>query len=199
MRSRLLAIAVLLALGSVPVAAGGEVFLSRKEAIAAAFPGAARVDRRTVVLDDAQAEAIEGRAKARLDTRLVTIYTGFHEDGMMGYAFIDIHTVRTLPEAFMVVLTPDGRVRSLRLLAFYEPQEYRPPDRWLEQFEQERLGPELRLQGKIHGISGSTLSSRAVTSAVRRTLALWEVMLKGDGEDPSLAAEPAGAPPTPGR
>ena len=37
---------------------------------------------------------------------------------VLGYAVIDVHNVRTLPEAFMVVLSPEGEVRSLRLLAF---------------------------------------------------------------------------------
>lgn len=180
MRSSLLALALLLALGGLPRAAEGKVYLSRQEAIEIAFPGADRVDERTVVLDDAQARAIEKLSRAPLDTRLVTIYTGLRDDRVVGYALIDLHTVRTLPEAFLVVLTPEGAVRSLRMLAFYEPEEYLPPERWLAQFERERLDPGLRLQGRIHGIAGSTLSSRAVTSGVRRALALWETLLKGD-------------------
>ena len=195
--SVLLVLAILLAL---PVGAGAKVYLSRQEAIAAAFPDADRIEETTLVIDDDQAKAIESRAKSKLDTRLVTVYTGIRDDRVLGHALIDVHTVRTLPEAFMVVLSPEGAVRSLRMLAFYEPEEYRPPDRWLAQFERERLGPELRLQGRIHGISGSTLSSRAVTGGVRRALALWEVVLKpGLAGDPSLAEKTATAPPSPGR
>ena len=54
---------------------------------------------------------------------------------------------------------------------------YLPPDRWLAQFEREKLSEELRLRGKIHAIAGSTLSSRAVTAGVRRALALHRVLV----------------------
>jgi len=96
--------------------------------------------------------------------------------------------VRTQPEAFLVVISPDGQVRDVRMLAFYEPREYLPPERWFEQFRHERLTPELSTRRKIHSIAGATLSSRAVTGGVRRALALFEVLVVEDG----VAAEPPG-------
>ena len=95
----------------------------------------------------------------------------------------------------MVVVTPEGDVQSLRVLAFYEPEEYRPPDRWLTQFQAERLRDDLRLEGRIHGIAGATLSARAVTAGVRRSLALFEVLVKRPdrvaGGAPAAAASAA--------
>ena len=139
LRSSLSIACVALALVAVPTAAGAVVFLSRSEAVATAFPYAERVDERSYVLDDGQAKQVEGRAGERLDSRLVTLYTGFRDGRVVGYALIDIHTVRTQPEAFMVVISPEGEVRDVRMLAFYEPREYLPSDRWLEQFRDERL------------------------------------------------------------
>ena len=110
----------------------------------------------------------------------------------MGYAIIDVHTVRTFPEAFLVVLDPQGRVVSTRILAFYEPPEYMPPERWLAQFDGRVLEPSLSLGGSIHGISGSTLSSRAVTTGVRRALALYHTFL------PIPPVAPAAPPSTGG-
>ena len=63
------------------------------------------------------------------------VYRGYRDSELLGYAFIDVHQVRTLPEAFLVVLSPEGRVRSLRVVAFHEPLEYMPGGRWYEQFE----------------------------------------------------------------
>jgi hypothetical protein len=187
LRSSLGVAVVCLALAAVPSAAGAVVFLSRSEAVAQAFPAADRVDERSYALDDGQAREVEGRSGARLDSRLVTLYTGLREGKVTGYALIDVHTVRTQPEAFMVVISPDGRVRDVRMLAFYEPREYLPSDRWLEQFRNEPLSPELSLRGKVHAIAGSTLSSRAVTGGVRRALALYAVLVRDAGR--------AGAPP----
>lgn len=177
MRSRLLILAVtLVAVGAVR-ASDAKVFYARSEALSAAFPDADRVDSRTLVLTDQQAAAIEELAKTPIETKLLTLYTGIKDEQVVGYALIDIHTVRTLPEAFLIVLSPEGAVETLRLLAFYEPEEYLPADGWLAQFEDRRLDPSLRLGGAIHGIAGSTLSSQAVTAAVRRSLAIYEIVV----------------------
>ena len=179
MRSSALAFSLLLALGVASGPAEGKVFESRKEAVASAFPDADRVAEQSFVLDDEQVRAVESLAHARLDSKLVTLYTGLKGEQVLGYALIEVHTVRTLPEAFLVVISPEGEIRSLRMLAFYEPPEYLPTARWLEQFHDEKLSPELLLQRKIHGIAGATLSARAVTGGVRRALALYEVLVKG--------------------
>ncbi|MBW2242589.1 MAG: FMN-binding protein [Deltaproteobacteria bacterium] len=180
MRSRRTALGLIfvVALGSLPAAA--EVFASKQEALAAAFPTADRVEHRSEVLDDSQAEQIEQSAHSALESRLVTLYTAWKGERVEGYAFIDIHTVRTQPEAFLVVLSPEGQVRSVRMLAFYEPPEYRPPNRWLKQFRAlsvEWLQPDRTASAEIHGIAGSTLSARAVTSGVRRSLAFYELLV----------------------
>ena len=183
LRSSLLALAVSLCLSAAPFAAEGKVYYSKSEALASAFPGADRVDSRTIVLEDEQADAIESLAKARLETRLITVYTGVKDNEIVGYAFIEIHTVRTLPEAFLIVLSPEGEIESLRVLAFYEPEEYLPTERWLAQFDHRVLDHELRLGGEIHGIAGSTLSARAVTDGVRRSLAIFELVVKEKPSD----------------
>ena len=157
--------------------AHAKVFYSQKEALALAFPGADRVDDRSLLLDDAQAARVQELAKSRLESRLVRIYTGYRGSERLGYAFIDVHVVRTLPEAFLVVLTPEGAVRELRLLAFHEPLEYMPSARWYQQFEAKTLAAPLRLGGDVHGIVGATLSARATTESVRRALALYQVLV----------------------
>jgi hypothetical protein len=178
LRSSLLALAVGLCLGALPLSAKGKVYYSKSEALDSAFPGADRVDSRTIVLNDEQASAIQSLAKAKLETKLITVYTGVKDGEIVGYAFIDIHNVRTLPEAFLIVLSPEGEIESLQVLAFYEPEEYLPSEGWLAQFDRRVLDDQLRLGGEIHGIAGSTLSARAVTDGVRRSLAIFELIVK---------------------
>jgi Na+-translocating ferredoxin:NAD+ oxidoreductase RnfG subunit len=160
------------------VSAEGKVFYSRSEALELAFPDAERVESRTFVLDDVQLEQIQGLAKCELDSKLVKIYTGMRDGNVIGYALIDIHNVRTLPEAFMVVLSPAGEVRSLRVLAFHEPLEYKPTDRWYRQFDNKSIDASLRLGGDVHGVVGATLSARATTQGVRRALAYYQVLIQ---------------------
>lgn len=175
-------LALLIGLSGAPVAAGAKVFYSRSEALELAFPGADRVESETFVLSDGQATRIEELSRTRLDSRLVQIYTGYHGDEVAGYAVIDVHNVRTLPEAFMVVLEPKGTVRSLRVLAFHEPLDYLPADRWYAQFDAKSLAEPLRVGGDVHGVVGATLSARATTRGVRRVLAYYRVLIDGEVE-----------------
>ncbi len=163
------------------VAAGSadaKVFYSRSEALELAFPKADRVEDHTYILSDAQVARIEILARSTLPTRLVKLYTGWKGDRVTGYAFIDLHTVRTQTEAFLVVLSPEGVLRRLRVLAFHEPVDYLPNARWYAQFDHKTLGDPLRVGGDIHGIVGATLSARAATRGVRRALAFYEVLVE---------------------
>ena len=155
------------------------VFHAKDEALALAFPGSDRVEDRAVILTDEQKAAVEKRARAPLESQLWTIYVGWKGTELLGYAVIDTHTVRTLPETAMVVLSPGGEVRRVEILAFYEPPEYTPPERWTRQFDGRRLDDDLKLGAAVHGITGETLSATALTAAVRRVLSLYAVLSEG--------------------
>lgn len=158
--------------------AKAKVFHSKQEALALAFPDAEKVENHTFFLTEEQVQRVAALAATPVDSKLVTFYVGQKAGQTLGYAFIETNVVRTLPETFLIVLSPQGVVQKLFVLAFYEPEEYLPPERWLQQFEQKTLGPTLQLRRDIQGIAGSTLSSRAITSGVRRVLALFQVLLQ---------------------
>jgi Na+-translocating ferredoxin:NAD+ oxidoreductase RnfG subunit len=160
-------------------AAQAKVFHSRSEALELAFPEADRVLDETILLDDEQLERVQKIARSDFESRIVRVYRGFREEKLLGYAFIDVFNVRTLSEALLVVLSPEGTVRALRVLAFHEPLEYLPTERWYEQFVDASLARTLRVGQDVHGVVGATLSAQATTRAVRRALAFFEVVLKG--------------------
>jgi hypothetical protein len=153
------------------------VFHSRAEALALAFPDADRVEEQSYVLSEAQAKSISELASVELTRKIWTVHAAWRGNERLGFAILDVHTVRTLPEALLVVLSNEGAVRSVRILAFHEPSEYQPPERWLGQMDGKRLGPELHLKREIHVLAGATLSSQAVTRSVRTALALYQVLL----------------------
>jgi hypothetical protein len=169
-------LAVALLSGIVPGEA--KVFYTKSEALHLAFPEADRVENKIFFLREEQVKRVEELAKTPLESKLVTFYIGRKGEEVLGYAYIDTHIVRTLPEAFLAVLSPDGVVQKLHVLAFYEPLEYLPPERWLRQFDQKSIDADLRLGWNIHGIAGSTLSARAITGGVRKVLALYQVLIK---------------------
>ena len=174
------AFVALVAILAAPPPARATVYYARDEAVKLAFPDADRVETRDLFLTAAQRAAIEDRAKSKIESDLLTVYVGHRGDELLGYAVFDTHLVRTLPETFLVVLTPDGKVAATHLLAFYEPTEYAPPPRWLAQFADVGLTDDLRVGRGIAAITGSTLTSNAVTGGMRRALAIYEIALKTD-------------------
>jgi Na+-translocating ferredoxin:NAD+ oxidoreductase RnfG subunit len=158
--------------------ASAKVFASQNQALAEAFPDATRIDRDTRVLRALDVSRIEELVRTKLQSKVIVLHTAYKEDEVLGYAHIDVHTVRTKPEAFMVVLDPSGRVRSVRILAFHEPLDYLPTDRWYDQFVGKTREDPLRVGRDVHGVVGATLSARAAADGVRRMLAYWEVLLR---------------------
>jgi Na+-translocating ferredoxin:NAD+ oxidoreductase RnfG subunit len=178
-RIGILTLAVIAILGFVSAdVVSAKVFASQEEALAEAFPEASRIDRRTVILRKEDAAKIAAITHEEVQARIVVLHTAYQADELIGYAHIDVHNVRTKPEALMIVLTPTGTVRSVRMLAFHEPLDYLPTDRWYAQFVGKSNRDGLRVGRDVHGVVGATLSAHAAVDGVRRMLAYWEVLLR---------------------
>jgi hypothetical protein len=157
-----------------PVAA--EVFYSREAALRLAFPGADSLSVQDYTLSADQVRQAEKLGSVRVASRLVSAYRGWSKGELLGTAYFDTHTVRTLPETILLVLDPAGATRAIHLLAFHEPPEYRPSPDFLIRFRGRALAPGLGVGRDVAGIAGSTLTSYAITGAVRRLLAVHQVV-----------------------
>ncbi len=61
------------------------------------------------------------------------------------------------------------------ILAFFEPRDYMASQKWMDLFSGKKLSNTLRVGRDIPNMTGATLTSNAVTKAVRIALALFEV------------------------
>jgi len=154
-----------------------EIFYSKSEAMELAFGKGKTVDPLSLFPDEQQLAKIQELAKVKLESGMFTFYVGKEQDKILGYAAIESVTVRTKPETLMIVLTPAGELRNVYTLAFHEPPEYMPPDRWFEQLYKRPLA-EMDFSKGVDGISGATLSTRAGLSSVRKVMAMYQVMIK---------------------
>jgi hypothetical protein len=157
----------------------GQSLLSREDALREYFPPPQVVEKRTLFLTEDQVKAIESRARARVDSRLLTYYAARDSGRITGYAIVETRIVRTLPQTFMVVVSGDGTLRGVELLAFSEPEDYRPPERWLDTFTGRSLTDDLWLKRGVRNIIGATITAESITSGVREVLATVEATLLG--------------------
>lgn len=158
------------------------IFYSKNEALELAFGKDAQVEQLALFPDEQQVAKIEQLAKVKLDSGLFTFYVGKNQGKVLGYAAIETVTVRTKPETLMIVLNPDGELRNVTTLAFHEPPEYMPPERWFELLYKRPLA-EMDFNKGIDGISGATLSTRATVSSVRKIMAIYQVLVKDRGKN----------------
>ncbi|MGZ4959355.1 MAG: FMN-binding protein [Methylomonas sp.] len=173
--TRLLLTVFLFGFASIPCF--GEMFYSKDEALKLAFGGDAAVEVKSLFPTDEEAAQIEQLAKVKLESKMFSFYIGKKQDNIIGYAAIESHNVRTKPETLLVVLDPNGNLRQVVTLAFHEPPEYQPPERWFSQLTNHSLD-ELSFAKDIQGVAGATLSTRAALNSARKVLAVYQVMLK---------------------
>lgn len=179
-RTRVPAVAGLLAVmvaAGAPASGGAQVLKNPQEALRSAFPEAERFDPRDVLLTPPMVERIEKLARARVSERMVTFYTARKGDRTVGYAVIHTHVVRTKRETITVAFEPDGRLRKVEVIAFFEPPEYRPPERWLAQFQGKTAADRLAVGDDLAPISGATLSARGIAEQARWLLQAFRVAI----------------------
>lgn len=154
--------------------------ITRDEALAAAFPGA-ELRAEQIFLTEAQQKEAQARSGEEVPSPLIARYTATRDGKLIGRAYVDTHTVRTKRESLLISLDDRGRVQRIDVTAFLEPAEYRAPEAWLRQYEGRALDDDLAVNRAIRPIAGATLTARATNAAVRRVLAIDEI-LQGKGE-----------------
>ena len=155
--------------------------ISREEALAGVYPGA-QIRAERLFLTDAQMKQVSASARAEIGSPLVARYVASRDGVLVGKAYVDTHTVRTKKESLLISLDAAGRVLRIDVTAFLEPTEYRASDPWLRQYQGRPLSDDLGINRAIRPIAGATLTARATNAAVRRVLAIDQIL--GTGSAP---------------
>lgn len=167
----------LAALLFLPVLLGATVYHDESEALAIAFPGATRVERRNVVLDDGMRARISERVGYPIKERLVVLREAWQGDTLLGRAFSLDEIAKTLPFRFLVALRPDGAVEQVLVLTYRESRGYEiERASFRAQYAGKTLGDPIRRGDDIRNVSGATISVDSLSRGVRRALAIWAVL-----------------------
>ena len=145
------------------------------EAVRLLLPGSS-TERETHLLVKSDREECAQLTGQKDIGALVTRYVVRNGDDIAGYAYLDKHMVRTMPQTLMVAVDADGTLVGIKVLAFREPAEYMAREGWMQQFHGKQVKDELRMKKNIDGITGATLTSRAVTQCARRILVIHQVL-----------------------
>ena len=155
--------------------------ITREEALTSAFPGA-QIRSEVLFLTEAEQKEAEKTSGAKITTLLVAKSEAFQNNKSVGRAYLDTHVVRTKKESLLVILNTDGTLKRVEVVAFLEPPEYMPSDRWYRQFDGKQLNENLKLDRDIRAVTGATLTAKATTEAVRRVMAIDSIVRHRKGK-----------------
>ena len=147
-----------------------------RAAMKALFPSATAIKPEHLFLSAKQRKELGQRAAAPEPDALVSPFVVRRGAEVLGYAFLEEGTVRSMPATLLVALSGAGVVLDVRVLSFHEPREYLPRRGWLEQFR-DRSGA-AAVQARVDGLSGATLSADFTAARVRRALVLFQQLGK---------------------
>jgi len=156
---------------------GVDVYLTKKEAFALAFPGMDQIKKEKKWLTDTQREAIGKILGEEYKERRLTYYFGLNEEGRPSSAMIIGNEIgRSYPITFMVVIKPDGTVKDVEIMVYREPHGWEVRfESFLSQFFGRDAGNPF---DDINNITGATLSVRSMTRGIKKAVAEFQVIYK---------------------
>ncbi len=154
-------------------------FTTPEKVLGKLYPGA-EVEVKNIVLTKEQQKKIEKLARARIPSRLVSLYLVKKGGKVLAYGYVDTHVVRTHTESVLFVISPQGRIELVEVLSFNEPLEYMADENWLALFKGKSLDEGAsKLRRQIPNMTGATLTARVIKKAASRALAIWKVLFGG--------------------
>lgn len=178
---RIIFIALLVSLGSSPADAKGNYFTT-KTILKEFFPSSKRVTYSRFTPSSSVSKAISKRLGYPLARKSYIFYIAMTGQTIDGYAFIDNQQGQHQPITFAVKLSTSGTVLRQEIMVYREQRgdEVRDP-RFRKQFRGKSADDSVRVGKDIDTISGATISSKAITLGVKRTLVLFdEAFVKSD-------------------
>lgn len=154
-----------------------QVYLTKNDALRLYFPDEKNIKRKTLFLSDDQVQDIQTRARAKIDSKILTYYEYTENEKLYGFAFVETQIVRTHPATYMIVINSDGSIKAVEMLAFFEPEDYLPPKNWFAQFSCKTLNDDMYIKRGVPHVAGATLSAQAVTESVRKYLTIFELLI----------------------
>jgi len=170
---------LLLLAATVWTTAAAAEYLTFDDALTLAFPDSGKVERFRPAVTPDQQRAILEHSRSRAEAKLGGIYVG-HSGGVVdGVAYVDHVIGRTEFITWLCVMSPQGVVRRMEVMAYREPYGSEIRDRaFLRQFEGKGPDDVLRPGREIANIGGATLSVNALTDRTRFLLAFHALAVK---------------------
>jgi len=152
-----------------------KLLISPFDAMKLHFGEDAKIEKKNILLTLPEAKAVTKLAKAKLKTKIYKTFRATKNGKTLGLGILVLHKVRSKDTAVLSIITPEGTLKTIEIIAFNEPMEYLPSKSWIEVLSNKTLSPTLQVGKEIPSITAATMSARAATNAARIALSIYEV------------------------
>ena len=161
-----------------------EVRMTVEEALKTVLPQARKIEKKTVILTAEQKARLERQANVTIHPEYNKEFIGYigksdSEGPVVGYAFEDTVPGKWGPIHYLLAVDPAGKITNVVVLDFNE-RRGRPiaKKNFVNQYIGKTIRDKIKLRQDINGITGATISSRAITDGVRKLLYVFEEFYK---------------------
>jgi len=156
-----------------------KMLISPFDAMKANFGEKTKIVKKNILLKNEQAKNVQKSAKVKLKTKIFKIFKAVKAKEIVGYGIIVNRKVRSKNAVVLYMISKDGVLKGMEIIAFNEPMEYIPSKTWQKQFKEIPTTKKLRLNKDIPTITGATLSARSIVDGSRVAFAFYDEVLKG--------------------
>ncbi|EKD42277.1 MAG: hypothetical protein ACD_73C00228G0001, partial [uncultured bacterium] len=152
------------------------VYMSPTEALKTIFHTSQEIVTEKLQLNESQKAALKKTLGYEIKKDNWTFYIAKTNNKADGFALIDNEIGKTDPITFLTAIDLSGTVKSVEVLVYRETHGSEVHQKtFLKQYESKQLKDPIRVGQDIKNITGATLSSRAISTGVKRDLAIWNL------------------------
>ena len=149
--------------------------ISLENIFKSAFSSSVTVGQKVMTLNKSEIRIVQKKAKAKLDSNKIRFYVVKNGSRVEGYGVLIVQRVRTKMAAILYLVSKESKIKSIEIIQFQEPSEYKPNQAWKNVFHGKGKKDNLFAGKGIPTISGATMSARAISDASRIALSIVEM------------------------
>lgn len=141
------------------------------------FSDSVGITSKEIILTHNEIDSIAVRSRSRWQKDTLALIVCWKDHHIAGYGFIDDVKGKVQFITYLAVLTPDGVVKDIDVLAYREAYGGEIAfDSFRRQFRGKIAGDQLRPGREIRNISGATISVHAISDGVRRIVETYPMI-----------------------
>lgn len=148
------------------------------DALHAFYGKEVQIEKKNVLLTIDKAETVYKKAEMQTGSKIFRTFTVTKDEKPVAYAILVSRVVRTKDAAVLYMISPEGVIDAVEVIAFNEPPEYTPSKQYVDQFKGKSSKDTLRVGKDIPTVTGATMGARNVTDGARLALAVFDMLFK---------------------